>query len=194
MHGEIREFVLANLSVSRFHLSWWAPLMVNSENSSRKGAKAPRKLAVLSRVRYNAIMSEQREIRVYIADDFDIMRQVIRALLREAEDIEVVGEGPRLDEALAEVEVMRPDVILMNDYLPPVDSAYATERFRALGVESAILIISMYVEPELIRGSFDNGANGFMHKDEMGEHLVEAIRRVYQDERYLSPKAELALE
>ena len=139
-------------------------------------------------------MSEQGVIRVYIADDFDIMRQVIRALLREAEDIEVVGEGPRLDEALAEVEVMRPDVILMNDYLPPVDSAYATERFRALGVESAILIISMYVEPELIRGSFDNGANGFMHKDEMGEHLVEAIRRVYQDERYLSPKAELALK
>ena len=138
-------------------------------------------------------MSEKSVIRVYIADDFDIMRQVIQALLGEAADIEVVGEAVRLEEALVEAEGLQPDVILMNDYLPPIDSAHATEHFRALGVEAAVLIVSMYVEPELIGRSFDSGANGFMHKDEMGQHLVEAIRRVYEGERYLSPKAELAL-
>lgn len=138
-------------------------------------------------------MSGKSVIRVYIADDFDIMRQVMRALLWEAGDIEVVGEAQRLEEALEEAGGLRPDVIIMNDYLPPIDSAHATERFRELGVEAAVLIVSMHVEPELIRRSFECGANGFMHKDEMGEHLVEAIRCVYQEERYLSPKAELAL-
>jgi len=138
-------------------------------------------------------MTERQVIRVYIADDFDIMRQVMQRLLEEAEDMEVVGEAPHLDEALVEVKTLRPDVILMNDYLPPLNSAHATEQFRKQGIPAAILILSIYVEPDLIRLSFANGANGFMHKDEMGEHLLEAIRQVHQGERYVSPKAERSL-
>ena len=84
---------------------------------------------------------------------------------------------------------LRPDVIIMNDYLPPIDSAHATARFRELGFTAAILVISMHLEPGLIQRSFLSGANGFMHKDEIDEYLVDAIRRVHQGERYLSPKA-----
>jgi len=47
----------------------------------------------------------------------------------------------------------------------------------------------MQLEPGLIQRSFLSGANGFMHKDEIDEYLVDAIRRVHQGERYLSPKA-----
>jgi DNA-binding NarL/FixJ family response regulator len=81
----------------------------------------------------------------------------------------------------------------MNDYLPPTNSALATKLFRELDVTAAILIISIDVEPEMIQQSLANGANGFMHKDEMGTLLTEAIRKVYNNEQYLSQRTEYAL-
>ena len=128
-------------------------------------------------------------IRILIADDFKVLRDVIRLHLERAEDMDVVDEAPDLDDALERTRTLQPDVIIMNDYLPPVDSAHATARFREQGFTAAVLIISMHLEPDLIQRSLLSGANGFMNKDEIDEYLVAAIRRVHQGERYLSPKA-----
>ena len=128
-------------------------------------------------------------LRILIADDFKVLREVIRLHLERAEDMRVVDEAPDLNDALERTRTLQPDVIIMNDYLPPVDSAHATARFREQGFTAAILVISMHLEPSLIQRSFLNGANGFMHKDEIDEYLVDAVRRVHQGERYLSPKA-----
>ena len=134
-------------------------------------------------------MTETKAIRVLIADDFKVLRDVIRLHLERAGDMEVVDEAPDLDDALERIRTLQPDVVIMNDYLPPIDSAHATAHFRELGFTAAILIISMHPEPGLIHRSFSSGANGFMHKDEIDQYLVDAIRRVQQGERYLSPKA-----
>ena len=134
-------------------------------------------------------MTETKTIRVLIADDFRVLRDVIRLHLERAEDMDIVGEAPDLNDALERIRTLRPDVVIMNDYLPPIDSAHATARFRELGFTAAIVVISMHLEPDLIQRSFASGANGFMHKDEIDEYLVDAIRRVHQGERYLSPKA-----
>jgi DNA-binding NarL/FixJ family response regulator len=135
-------------------------------------------------------MTETEKIRILIADDFKVLRDVIRLHLERAGDMEVVDEAPELNDALESARTLQSDVIIMNDYLPPVDSAYASARFREQGFTAAILVISMHLEPDLIHRSLLNGANGFMNKDEIDEYLVDAIRRVHQGERYLSPKAE----
>jgi DNA-binding NarL/FixJ family response regulator len=134
-------------------------------------------------------MTQTEIIRILIADDFKVLRDVIRLYLERAEDMDVVDEAPDLDDALERTRTLQPDVIIMNDYLPPLDSAHAAARFREQGFTSAILIISMHLEADQIQRSFLNGANGFMHKDEIDKYLVDAIRRVHQGERYLSPKA-----
>jgi DNA-binding NarL/FixJ family response regulator len=134
-------------------------------------------------------VAETKAIRVLIADDFKLLREVIRLHLERAEDIEVVDEAPDLDDALERSGTLRPDVIIMNDYLPPTDSAHASARFREQGFIAAILVISMHLEPDLIQRSFLSGANGFMHKDEIDEYMVDAIQSVHRGERYLSPKA-----
>jgi DNA-binding NarL/FixJ family response regulator len=134
-------------------------------------------------------MAETEMIRILIADDFKVLRDVIRLHLERAGDMDVVDEAPDLNDALERTRIVQPDVIIMNDYLPPVDSAHATARFREQGFASAILVISMHLEPSLIQRSFLNGANGFMHKDEIDEYLMNAIRSVHQGKRYLSPKA-----
>lgn len=128
-------------------------------------------------------------IHVLIADDFKLLRAVIRRYLERAGDIDVVDESPDLNDALERTKALRPDVIIMNGDLPPIDSADATTHLREQGYSDAILVVSMHLEPQRIQRSFLSGANGFMHKDEIDEYLVEGVRRVHLGERYLSPKA-----
>jgi DNA-binding NarL/FixJ family response regulator len=132
-------------------------------------------------------MAEAQKIRILIADDFKSLREVIRLYLQRAADMDVVDEAPELDEALEKALLLQPDVIIMNDYLPPINSAHAAEVFRARGSSAAILAISLSPDPELIRHSLHHGINGFMEKDEIDGFLVEAIRSVHRGERYLSP-------
>lgn len=134
-------------------------------------------------------MTETKPIRVLIADDFTPLRDAIRLYLERAADMEVVDEAPDLYDALERTQIAAPDVIIMNDYLPPIDSTHATILFRERGFAGSILIISMHLEPDLMQRSFLSGASGFMHKDEIDDYMVDGIRRVHQGERYLSPKA-----
>ena len=128
-------------------------------------------------------------IRVLIADDFKLLRDVMRVYLERVGDIEVVDEAPDLNDAIERMKALQPDVIIMNDYLPPIDSAQAAALFREQGFSAAVLVIAMNPEFELIQRAFRSGVDGFMHKDEIDSHLAAAIRRVYRGERYLSPKA-----
>ena len=134
-------------------------------------------------------MCSTKRIRILIADDFKVLRDVIRLYLERAGDMDVIDEAPDLDDALGSARALHPDVIIMNDYLPPIDSAYAADLLRKEGIVAAILVISMGTESEVVERSFESGVNGFMYKDEIDELLVNAIRRVRQGERYLSPKA-----
>ena len=134
-------------------------------------------------------MSSTKRISILIADDFKALRDVIRLYLKRADDMDVIDEAPDLNDALVSALALHPDVIIMNDYLPPIDSAHAATLLRKEEIASAILVISMGAESEVIQRSFESGVNGFMYKDEIDEFLVDGIRRVQQGERYLSPKA-----
>jgi DNA-binding NarL/FixJ family response regulator len=103
--------------------------------------------------------------------------------------MDIIDEAPDVTDALESARALQPDVIIMNDYLPPIDSAHAAALFREQGFNGGILVISMHPETDLIRRSLRNGINGFMHKDEIDGYLVDAIRHVHRGEQYLSPKA-----
>jgi DNA-binding NarL/FixJ family response regulator len=104
----------------------------------------------------------------------------------------VVDEAPDLDDALESARDLQPDIIIMNGDLPPINSAHATTLLRQNAFTGGILVISMHPEAELIHRTLGSGANGFMHKDEIDEYLVDAIRHVHRGEQYLSPKAKSA--
>jgi DNA-binding NarL/FixJ family response regulator len=134
-------------------------------------------------------MTDAGKIRILIADDFKLLRDVIRLHLERAEDMQVIGEAPNLNDALDLGGTLQPDVIIMNDYLPPIDSAHAAELFRKRGMMAGILVISMDGDQNLVARSFRHGVDGFMHKDELNELLADAVRSVHQGQRYVSPKA-----
>jgi two-component system response regulator NreC len=134
-------------------------------------------------------MSETGKLHIFIADDFKVLRDVIRLHLERAGDMDVVGEAPDLDDALRGALTLQPDVIILNSDLPPVDSSYAAAHLRKEGITAVIVVICMQAGSDLMQRCFDNGVNGFMYKDEIDQFLVAAIRSVHRGERYISPKA-----
>ncbi|HSM55738.1 MAG TPA: response regulator transcription factor [Candidatus Sulfomarinibacteraceae bacterium] len=132
-------------------------------------------------------------IQVLIADDFPTMIEAIRKLIATYDDVQISDEVTRFEDVVATIDGLEHDVILMNDYLPPLDSPRATKQLREMGIETPILVMSMHEDARLIRRAFDSGANGFILKTEFLEQLLPAIKAVYAGERYLSPTAVTAL-
>ena len=126
-------------------------------------------------------------IRVLIADDHAIVRKGIRALLATELDIEVVGEARNGREAVAEVQRLRPDVILMDLVMPVADGLEATRRITACQPEVRILVLTSFSSDDKVFSAIQAGALGYLLKDAGPEELVRAIRQVHHGESSLHP-------
>jgi DNA-binding NarL/FixJ family response regulator len=134
-------------------------------------------------------------IRVVIADDHQLVRQGIRMLLNKAGDIEVVGEAENGYEAVALVERLKPDVLVMDVAMPELNGTQAMDRLLESSSTTQVVILSMYSDESLIRQSFRNGAKGYLLKNSAPEELLSAVRTAHQGQIYLSPLiAEVAPE
>lgn len=110
----------------------------------------------------------------------------MKAVLREQPALVVVGEAGDGDAALAEVARLRPDVVLMDIAMPHLDGFEATRRITQLHKHVKVLILSMYVEEQLVARCLEAGASGYVLKDVPVSQLADAIMSVARGERYLS--------
>lgn len=126
-------------------------------------------------------------IRVVIADDHNLVRQGIRALLEKEDYIQVIGEAATGHEAISLVEFLKPDVVVMDIVMPRMDGAQATERILALDTPTAVIILSMHSDTILAQQLLRQGIKGYLLKDSIAEELPLAIRFASQGRVYLSP-------
>jgi NarL family two-component system response regulator LiaR len=126
-------------------------------------------------------------IRIVIADDHTIVRKGIRAVLRNLPDIEVVGEAATGWEAIAEVQRLQPDVVLMDLVMPELDGIEAIRRIKEDRSEVRILVLTSFAGEENIFPAIKAGALGYHLKDSGPEELVRAIRQVHRGESALHP-------
>jgi DNA-binding NarL/FixJ family response regulator len=126
-------------------------------------------------------------VRVVIADDQALVRGGFRMILDARDDMEVVGEASDGREAIALVEGLEPDVVLMDVRMPDVDGIEATQRIVASGSSARIVILTTYDADEYVFAALRAGASGFVLKDVRPSELVEGIRIVARGDALLAP-------
>ncbi|MEJ2151070.1 MAG: response regulator transcription factor [Chloroflexota bacterium] len=126
-------------------------------------------------------------IRVLIADDHDIVRKGLRALLATEPDIEVVGEAEDGKEAISDAEALQPDVILMVLVMPEVDGIEAIRQNTTAQPEARILVLTSFTTDDTVFPAIKAGALGYLLKDTGPQELVQAIHEVYRGESSLHP-------
>jgi two-component system response regulator DesR len=135
--------------------------------------------AVTSRVR---VM-----IRLLIADDQELFRTALAALLTLQEDFEVVASVGRGEEVAAAAREHQPDVALLDIEMPGIDGLAAAAVLAREVPRCRSLILTTFGRPGYLRRSMESGAVGFVVKDAPPEQLADAIRRVMTGERVVDP-------
>jgi EAL domain-containing protein (putative c-di-GMP-specific phosphodiesterase class I)/CheY-like chemotaxis protein len=125
-------------------------------------------------------------IRVVVVDDHDLTRRTIIRVLRQAEDIEVVGEAADGNEAIAVVREVTADVVLLDVSMPVMGGLETLRRLKACQPGLALLVLSMHPEDPYALRFLRAGAHGYMTKERAGDELIGALRTVHAGRRYAS--------
>lgn len=115
-------------------------------------------------------------LRVVIADDHDLFREGLKQLLESVEDITVVGEASNGKQAVFLVEKHRPDVVLMDISMPEMDGIQATESIQARGLNTPVIVLTMYADDEYAIHAIRAGAKGYLLKNTRSDEVIRAIR------------------
>lgn len=128
-------------------------------------------------------------IRVLVVDDHALHRDGTRQILSQQPDIEVAGDAPSAELALALVNQLHPDVVLMDIRLPGMNGIDATRRIRRDHPGTRVLVVTAYDDDEYIRGALEAGASGHLSKAAPGRQLVDAVRAVMAGGTVIEPLA-----
>jgi two-component system response regulator DesR len=126
-------------------------------------------------------------IRVLLADDQQLVRGALAALLDLEPDIEVVVEVGRGDEVVEAARRVRPDVALLDVEMPGMDGLAATAALRAALPACRVLVVTTFGRPGYLRRAMEAGASGFVVKDTPARQLADAVRRVHGGLRVVDP-------
>lgn len=124
---------------------------------------------------------------VAIADDHPIFLNGLRQLINSEQDFEVVAAVSSGEEAIAEVEQKKPQILISDVSMTGIGGIEATRQVRNSNSAVKILILSMHAEQRYVLAALEAGANGYLLKDTARDELVKAVRTVHTNETYLSP-------
>jgi DNA-binding NarL/FixJ family response regulator len=115
-------------------------------------------------------------ITILLAEDHTAVRASLAAFFEAQDDFDVVATASDGREAVALVEELAPDLVLMDIRMPTLDGIEATRLIKAARPETRIVLLSAYEQDDLVAAGTEAGAEGFMLKGVSGAELVAAIR------------------
>jgi DNA-binding NarL/FixJ family response regulator len=124
---------------------------------------------------------------VLLADDHDITRQGVRAMLETGGEIVVIGEARDGAQAVAQARSLHPDVVLMDIQMPLMDGLEATRVLHAEMPDLPVVILTTFQTAESVAEAFGAGAKGYLLKDADAADLITAVRAARRGEALLAP-------
>jgi len=126
-------------------------------------------------------------VRIVLADDHRMFRQGLREMIERKTDFEVVGEAGTGREALALVEQLRPDVVLLDIQMPELNGVAVAQQLARTQPDVKIVMLTMYREDQQLVDAIGAGARGYLLKDADAAELVSVLERVARGESALDP-------
>jgi DNA-binding NarL/FixJ family response regulator len=126
-------------------------------------------------------------IKVLIVDDHPVVRLGLRTMLESEDNISVTGMAGSGKEALAEVQRVQPDVVLMDLRMPEMEGAEAITELRRIMPGIRILVLTNYEADEYVLRALQAGAMGYLLKSTPQEEIVKAVEMVHDNHRCIPP-------
>ena len=117
-------------------------------------------------------------IRILLADDVQILRAGLKAVLAGDSELTVVGEASNGKEALEMATRLRPDVVLMDMRMPDFDGSYGTRQIKASLPEIKVLVLTTFDDQETVDRAIAAGADGYILKEMDNEKIVNSVKAV----------------
>lgn len=128
-------------------------------------------------------------IKVLIADDQEVVRHGMAALLAYQNDLEILSQAAHGEEAIAMATYLNPDVILMDIRMPVCDGIQATKQIKTKSPHVKVLVLTTFDDDELVIQALQAGASGYLLKDTPSDQIASGIRSVYEGNMVLGPDA-----
>jgi len=130
---------------------------------------------------------QSQPIKIIICDDHDIMREGLVLLLEEEPTIKIVAVASSGQQAIDQVNTLKPDIVLMDITMEGMSGLEATRHIIQNTTDTNVIILTMHEDKAFFLEALKAGANGYFLKGSDTEDLVRAIRTVHEGGTYLTP-------
>jgi len=128
------------------------------------------------------------KLRILLADDHEIVRRGLRALLEKHEGWEICGEAGDGREAIDKAIQLTPDVVILDVGMPNLNGLDTTRQLLQLNPQSKIIVLTITDSDQVIREALDAGARGFVLKSDAARDLVSAVEALQSKRMFFTPR------
>jgi DNA-binding NarL/FixJ family response regulator len=132
-------------------------------------------------------------VRILLADDHDVVRRGLKALLQEQSGWEICGEALTGREAVDLTRGMQPDIAIVDLMMPDLNGLEATRQIRKVSERTQVLIFTMHHNDSLIHEVLAAGARGYLLKTDAERHIVNAVETLLRHQPYFSAQVSEAV-
>ncbi len=127
-------------------------------------------------------------IKIVVVDDHGIVREGLRLLCEQQDDVEMIDEAADGREAVELVRKLKPNVVIMDVSMPGLNGIEATRQIVKENPDTRVLALSAHSNKRFVTDMFKAGALGYILKDSLAGELIRAIHAIMAEQRYLCPK------
>jgi DNA-binding NarL/FixJ family response regulator len=127
-------------------------------------------------------------LRILIADDHEVVREGMRALIEHEPGWQVCGTATNGQEAVDTAKKLKPEVVVLDMTMPELDGLEALRQIKRALPNTEVVVFSAHHSEKVIEQLFDAGAKSYIQKSDAGRHLVAAIKSLAQHKPFFTPE------